>query len=68
MKKDRIVLAANALSDLNVFNAIVGMLECGSVSPASYKVASQIVRICGRHQMTCLRRYDEHREALNEQA
>lgn len=50
--------ASKAHSDLNIFAAIVALLEGGTVSTESDRVAQRIIEICQKHQAACLRRYD----------
>lgn len=53
--------AAEALTDLNVFAAIVALLESGLNHSPTYKTAGRIINICNAEQQKCLRRYDDAR-------
>lgn len=50
--------AAIAMSDLNIFGAVVALLEGGTVHSASYAAQERIIRICKREGAKRLREYD----------
>jgi len=58
MAKDHIREAANALSDLNIFAAVVVLLESSLNHAPTYKSAERIIDIAKAEQQRCLRRYD----------
>lgn len=55
---DPIKIAIKAYSHLNTFAAIVGILECGTVSGSNH-AALKIIRICKDEQERLLEMYDE---------
>lgn len=55
---DPIITAVKAYSHLNTFAAIVGILECGTVSGSNH-AALKIIRICKDEQERLLEMYDE---------
>lgn len=57
-------LAANALSDLNVFAIVVSILEGGHTHSPSYKAAARIIAICKAEQQKRLREYDRYCERV----
>lgn len=57
MKRKHIIDASKALAHLNVFNAIVGILECGSVS-GDNKAKDQIIRICRQEMQRQVVKHD----------
>lgn len=59
LKDDHVREAAKALADLNVFAAIVALLESGLNHSPTHKTASRIVKIAKDEQQRCLRRYDD---------
>lgn len=61
--------AAEAHSDLYVFDAVVSILDGGHIHAPSYAAAQRIIAISKRHQDVCLRRYDRYlAAALKENA
>ena len=57
--------AAQALSDLNVFNAILAILESGCLHPESYgDSVKMMILTCQNEMAKCGRRYDEHMEKV----
>lgn len=56
--------AAAAHSDLNIFAAIVEMLEGGTVSSDAEPYDAKVISLCQRAQQQCLRRYDRAMNAL----
>lgn len=57
-KGEFIKAAAKAHSDLNIFAAVVAMLEGGTLSSDVQAIEFQIIAICQRAQQKCLARYD----------
>lgn len=51
--------AARAHTDLNVFHAIIKLLEGGLISSESYPNADRIITICKKEAAKCLQRYDK---------
>ncbi len=56
-------LAAEALSDLNGFHAIIAICEGGIFRTPSYEVTSRIIKICMAEAQRRLRDYDRHTAA-----
>lgn len=56
--------AVEAHSDLNVFAAVVSMLEGGTVSSSAQPDDFKIIAQCERAQQRCLVRYDAALAAL----
>jgi hypothetical protein len=50
--------AAKALADLNIFAAVMVIMEGSIVSSDSDGAAAKIIRICKAQQQVCLARYD----------
>lgn len=50
--------AAQARSNLNIFAAIVAILEGGTITIESDSASRNIIRICLAEQQKCLRRYE----------
>lgn len=66
-KRDPVVEAARAHTNLNTFAAIVAILEGGCVyGPESQKAASRIIALCKAEQGRCLARYDRARAEAKE--
>lgn len=64
MKKDNrdyVAEAADAHSDLNIFQAIIVLLESSLNSSSTYSTASRIIDIAERERVRCLKRYDRAR-------
>lgn len=57
--------AVKAHSDLNIFYAIIALMESSLVSPDCYGAESMVVRICRRETQKCLVRYDAALDALS---
>lgn len=57
--------AAAAHTDLNIFAAVIAMMENSLLSVACQQREFQIIRICKSEQEKCLRRYDAAIAKLN---
>lgn len=57
-KKDAIVAAAEAMSDLNTFYVVVSAMENGHLHSNSYQAASRIITICKTEAQKRLKDYD----------
>ena len=57
-RKDEVIAAAEALSDLNTFAIVVSILEGGHLHAPSYSAAGRIIKICQAEQQKRLREYD----------
>jgi hypothetical protein len=57
--------AANALSDLNIFYAVIALMDGGLVHSPSHAAAARIVKLCRSEGGRCLKRYD-HAKACAE--
>jgi hypothetical protein len=53
-----IKLAAVARSDLNIFAAVMALMESSLVSSDCHGAEARILSICRAEQQKCLRRYD----------
>lgn len=62
--RGKIKEANDALSDLNMFAAIVAILEGGSMSSGSQPDQFRIINQAQNAQARCLRRYDKAMAAL----
>lgn len=51
--------AANALSDLHVFSAVIALMESSLVSSDCHTAEGRIVSICKLEAQKCLRQYDK---------
>ena len=58
-KKRALKLAAQAHTDLNIFAAIVALLESGCVYGGSAAAVRRITKICQKEQQRQLRIYDD---------
>lgn len=56
--------AAKANCDLNIFHAVVAMLEGGTISADADADAHAIIRRCKDASQKALRRYDRHLAAI----
>ena len=65
MKKDWVKEAADACSDLNIFAAVVTLMESGLNHAPTHPSASRIIKIAIAEQQRCLRRYDTARAKAN---
>lgn len=65
-RKQLIKEAVEARSDLNIFAAVVAILEGSTVSADAQPDDFRIIGMCQRAQQKCLRRYDRALEALGE--
>jgi len=63
--RELVTEAARAHTDLNIFYAIIGVLEGGTISPNSDAAAQRIIRICKAQSAKCLLRYDHARVAIS---
>lgn len=66
MRKDPIIEAAHAHSTLNVFGAVVALLEGGLIydgSGTGARTAAKIIAICNAEGQRQLKRYDKAVEA-----
>lgn len=68
MKKppDFVKEAAVALSDLNIFYAVIALMDGGFVHAPSYAAAARIIKLCQSEAGRCLKRYD-HAKACAEE-
>lgn len=57
-KGRHIVNASVARSDLNIFAAVMALMESSLVSSDCYAAEARIVKICKAEQSKCLSRYD----------
>lgn len=57
-KGDHVAEAAEALSDLNIFAAVVVLLESSLNHAPTHKAGARIIKIAKEEQQRCLRRYD----------
>lgn len=57
-KRDYVVEAAEARTDLTIFHAVIAMLEGGTLSARAAPAAGRIIRQCRDAAQTCLVRYD----------
>lgn len=57
--------AASAMSDLNVFYAIIAICESGTLSADSCSAESRLVKFCKAETKKCLRRYDRQLEIVS---
>jgi hypothetical protein len=57
-QREFIIAAATARTDLNIFEAVVRLVEGGMVGSDCYRAAERIVSISRAEQQKCLRRYD----------
>lgn len=62
--KELVQDAVEAHSDLNIFGAIIAILEGGTVSARAQPDDFRIINLCQKAQTKCLRRYDRALEAL----
>lgn len=62
---DHVRDAAQALSDLNVFAAVVALLESGLNHSPTFPSAEKIIDVAKAEQQRCLKRYDVARELAN---
>lgn len=60
-KTDYVREASQAHTDLNVFAAVIVLLENSLNTARTYRSAQAIIKIAKREQQRCLRRYDEAR-------
>jgi hypothetical protein len=61
LERDHIKDAADHLSDLNIFAAVVALLESGLNHSPTFRTAERIVKLAKDEQNRCLRRYDTSR-------
>lgn len=64
LKNDPAKAMVQAHTDLNIFAAIVAILEGGTVSADAQPDDFKIIKLCQRAQAKCLRRYDRAHAAL----
>lgn len=64
-RQDAAEEAARAHTDLNVFPAVIALMEHSLLSPACQQREFQIIRICKSEQARCLQRYDAALTKLN---
>lgn len=57
-KNEYVKAAVEAHADLNIFAAVVAMLEGGTVSARAQPDDFKVIALCQRAQQRCLRRYD----------
>lgn len=62
--KDFIKDAVEAHTDLNIFEAVVAILEGGTVSARAQPYDFRVIALCMRAEQQCLRRYDRAISAL----
>lgn len=58
--------AAVALSDINIFYAVIALMDGGLVHAPSHATAARIVKLCRSEGGRCLKRYD-HAKACAEE-
>lgn len=58
--------AAVALSDLNIFYAVIALMDGGLVHAPSHAAAARIIKLCQSEAVRCLNRYD-HAKACAEE-
>lgn len=56
--------AVEAHNDLNIFEAVVAILEGGTVSAGAQPYDFRVIAICKKAQQECLRRYHRAMDAL----
>jgi hypothetical protein len=61
MAKDPMQEAADAVSDLNIFAAVVKIMEGSLVTAACFPSAQRIIKLAIAEQQRCLKRYDKAR-------
>lgn len=59
--------AALAHTDLNIFEAVVALMEHSLLSAACFKAEAKIIAICKREGQKCLARYDAALARMNDQ-
>lgn len=55
---------SEAYADLNMFAAVVALLEGGTMSAGAQPYDFRIIKLCQQAQQKCLRRHDRARDAL----
>lgn len=63
MKPDHVKDAAVALSDLNIFYAVIALMDGGLIHAPSHASAARIIKICKEEGRRCLGRFDRARAA-----
>lgn len=63
-QKELIKAAVEAHADLNIFAAVVAILEGGTVSASAQPDDFKVIALCNSAQQKCLRRYDRAIAAL----
>jgi len=66
MKKKRTVdtelqAACRAHNNLNIFAAVIALMESGLLYSESYPMADRLVQLCKKEQQKCLKLYDAAR-------
>ena len=57
-RRQAVIDAAEARSDLNIFAAVQALMEHSLLTSKRFRAEATIVRICRREQQRCLHDYD----------
>jgi hypothetical protein len=58
MERDYVKESARALSDLNMYHAVIALLESSLIDSLRQKTDQAIIRLCRIESSQCLRDYD----------